>query len=183
MAGKVKSQSTWESCLAWCLLYLAGEEPTKEKELMVIEYALRFTKKDFTIGHLEAVNALFKKITLHIDDASSYEWRSAAQLKKSKNIDIFPCDILNILDFYFTLSKVKQPVIIYLDAFALWKRYHYPHYVIVLSEHGKSYKILDPWNGKTRIVPKTLIRRGIIMLKEHLGFATRAITIVSEGGK
>lgn len=177
----MRAQSTYESCLAWCLLHLAEEEITKDKEIEIVEYSLRFTKKDFTIGHLEAVHDKFKKITLHIDADFRYECKSTAQLKNSANIHICPCDVLALMQF-FDDKLLTQPVILYLDSFALWKQIHYPHYVIIIGKKDTKYTVIDPWDGKKKKVSEKVIHEGIKLLKNYLGFAPRLITTRKKSG-
>lgn len=173
----MRGQSTYESCLAWCLLYLAGEKQTLQREMEIVDHSLRFTKKDFTIGHLEAVSDKFKEMQLFIDTDFRHECNSVAQLRKSKNIRLDPCNVVAVVPLYLEEARIKRPFIVYLDAFVLWGYRHYPHYIIVLKEEEEKYHILDPWDGKTRIVPEQQILDGMVMLKEYLGFAPRAIRV------
>ncbi len=173
----MKGQHTYESCLAWCLLYLAGEEPLVDKEIEIVNFSLWYTKKDFTIGHLEAVKNKFKKIRLHIDTDFRFECNSTFQLRKSKNISICACNVLNVVQFILDESKIKRPIIVYLDAFALWQYRHYPHFIIILKKESSQYTILDPWDGKIRKVHENVILEGMLLLKNYLGFAPRAIIV------
>ncbi len=174
----MNGQFTYEGCLAWCLQWLASEKPSLERELEILNYSLRFTKKDFTIGHLEAVHDNFKTIELEMDADFRYEFNSVVQLKKSKNIMVNVGNVLELFKFYLEAAKARLPMIIYLDAFALWRYRHYPHYVIVLRKQEKKFQIVDPWDGKKRIVPEEMIYNGIVALKA-MGFAPRIIRIES----
>lgn len=151
-----------------------------EKELDIVNSSMRFTKKDFTIGHLEAVQDKFKEITLVIDTNFRRECNSVAQLRKSKKIRILPCAVQVIIPLFLEEVKEKYPLIVYLDAFALWEYKHYPHYVIILKAVNGNYHILDPWDGKKRIVPAQQFLEGVALLKEYLHFAPRAIRCVPE---
>src|SRR3989338_8493581 len=136
----MEPQHTYETCLAWSLLYIAGEKPKLERELEILEHSLRFTKKDFTIGHLEAVKRLFKKINLFIDSDFRSECNSVAQLRKAGNIEIHPCNVYNIImDGLFDEAKF-MPFLLYIDAFVLYEYHHYPHFIIVLGREGDTFE-------------------------------------------
>ncbi len=171
----MESQHTYETCLAWSLLYLAGEKPTLERELEILEHSLRFTKKDFTIGHLEAVKKLFRKLDLFIDTDFRSECNSVAQLRKAGNIEIHPCNVHNII-MDGLIDEVKlTPFLLYIDAFILYGYHHYPHFIVVLGRKGNNFEILDPWDGKMKKISEENLSIGMQSLKGCLGFAPRAI--------
>lgn len=169
------SQHTYESCLAWSLLYLSNKTPTLKKELEILNHSLTFSKKDFTIGHLEFMSKHFKEIWLFTDSQFKYEHNLTKRLKKSKNIKIYNENILNFLQKYLQIGKIRHPLIIYTDAFAFWGYKHYPHYVILLNKKNNNFLILDPWNGKTKSVSKQTILNGIKLLKNYLNISPRII--------
>jgi len=177
----VKPQHTYETCLAWSLLHLAGETSTLEKELELLLHSLKFTKKDFTIGHLEAVKDKFEKIDLYIDSEFRYECNSTAQLRKAKNISIHPCNVpAMVLDLFLDNEKAL-PLLLYIDAFFIYKQFHYPHYMVVLGRKDKKVRILDPWDGKEKELSEKELLQGMLLLSEHLGFPPRAIITKRKG--
>ena len=171
----MEPQHTYETCLAWSLLYLAGEKPTLERELEILGHSLRFTKKDFTIGHLEAVKKQFRKLDLFIDSDFRSECNSVAQLRKAGNIDIHPCNVHNVIMDLFIDEAKLLPFILYVDAFVLYGYHHYPHFVVILGRKGNNVEILDPWDGRIKKVSEKELSVGMQLLKDYLGFAPRAI--------
>lgn len=168
-------QHTYESCLAWSLLHLADKKPTFKSEVEIVNQSLSFSKKDFTIGHLEAISAHFREIFLFIDKDFKYENNISTRLKQSQNIKIRNGNVLKFLQAYLDIGKIRHPLIIYVDSYALHNQIHYPHYIILLKKQGNEFSILDPWNGKTRFVSQQTILNGVKLLKHHLGFAPRVI--------
>ena len=142
------AQSTFEGCLAVCLLKLTNQKVTKKKELEIILHALKFSKWNFTEGHLD----FFKKQKLK-------------QIVEKKNKLS-----LSIID---ELLK-KSEVIVYTDAFAYWKIKHYPHFVLVKNKSGSSYKVFDPWDGKIKIMPRKTLSASSLSLR-RLGFSPQVI--------
>lgn len=65
------AQSTFETCLAVDLLQLTGKKISKKEELNTINYALNFSKDNFTIGHLDFIA---KNYNLGLDFYVDNKW-------------------------------------------------------------------------------------------------------------
>ena len=69
---------------------------------------------------------------------------------------------LNLLD----KTLLNNKVIIYIDNYFLQKLVHAPHFVIVDSLTDEGYLLLDPWDGKEKIVSRDFIRENDIEFKK-----------------
>ncbi len=156
-------QTTCETCLSICVLNLAGEKISRKKELEIIDYVIRKDREDFIGAHCEyAAKKLGKKAKLIIENthyANYVQKRIGGKKITIQNQKIS----LKLIDQLINTSKV----IINIDDFALWKIYHYPHFLIILKRIGKNYEIFDPWDGKTKLISQNTIKKGIIMLRNH----------------
>ena len=76
----------------------------------------------------------------------------------------------------------KQPIIIYVDQFYLWKqsqglyyKYHYPHFIVILCKNKSRYQIIDPNTGKKEYIGSKKLSKAIISLRNHLWFSPQII--------
>ena len=164
-------QSTFETCLAVCLLTLIGKEVSQKKEREVIDYALNFSKYNFTIGHLEFIVKKFNTgFYFYVDNK-----RFCNFIKKFK-----PSNKIALLQEKISLKLINElikvsPVIVYVDSFYLWKVRHYPHFIIILERYKQSYKIFDSWDGKIKPINHTILAKAVTSLRNLLKFCPQLI--------
>ena len=164
-------QSTFETCLAVDLLNLVGTEISKKIEREVIDYALDFSKDNFTIGHLDFVAQKFNvDLDFYVDNKPFFNF--IKKFKFSNRVNLLKEKIdLKLIDRLIKIS----PVIVYLDSYYLWKVSHYPHFVIVIEKSKNGYKIFDPWDGKIKQINGTILSKAIINLRNLLKFCPQLI--------
>lgn len=172
MPLKNREQKTCEGCLAVNLLNLTDINLTKEREMNILGYALKFSKKNFTIGHLDYIAKNAEYIGFFIDNQKVFE--IIKKLDFSGKIELFRKKItLRLID---KLIK-RQPVILYLDSFYLWGIKHYPHFVTIFENSGDKYEIFDPWDGERKFIKRKIISKSIIKLRNLLKVCPQAIQI------
>ena len=164
------AQSTFETCLAVDLLQLTGKKISKKEELKTINYALNFSKDNFTIGHLDFIA---KNYDLKLDFYVDNKWflNFINKFKFSDKIKVIHKKIdLKLIDKQIKIS----PVIVYVDSFALWKITHAPHFIIVIKK-DQNYQIYDPWDGKIKEITSNTLSKGIISLRNLLKYCPQMI--------
>ncbi len=132
------AQTTFETCLAVDLLQFTEKRISQDVELKTINYAMNFSKDNFTIGHLDFV---VKNYNLELDFYVDNNWflNFINKFKFSNNIKVIHKKIdLNLINNQIKIS----PVIVYVDAFALWKVTHTPHFIIVIQQTKEGYKMV-----------------------------------------
>ena len=68
-------QTTLETCLAVDLLNLVGVKISQKLEKEIINYALDFSKDNFTIGHLDFVAKKFNvRLDFYVDNKSFFNF-------------------------------------------------------------------------------------------------------------
>jgi hypothetical protein len=165
------AQTTFETCLAVDLLQLTEKNISKSEELKIINYALNFSKDNFTIGHLDFVA---KNYNLRFDFYVDNNWffNFINKFKFSNKINVIHKKIdLNLINNQIKIS----PVIVYVDSFALWKITHAPHFIIVIQQTKEGYKIYDPWDGKIKVISSDTLSKGIINLRNLLKYCPQLI--------
>lgn len=157
---KIDKQKTCESCLSVCLMSLLelqkGIKLGEEEEFNILFEGLRFTRLDFSTGHLVYLAKKFPNLTFeqYIDFDVFYE--ILKKLNIPENLKIYPQKIN--LKFLKEITK-ENPVIIYMDIFTLEGIYHYSHFVILKEIDDEKATIFDPWSGeKIEMKTKTLMR-------------------------
>jgi hypothetical protein len=99
-------QTTFETCLACCLLEKAGIRPTKHLEMKMIKHSLQFSRINFVAGHLDFMERAFSK-----------KFKRLA----GKKVTIRAVD--SLID--------KKPAV-YVDCF-MFRNWHMPHFITVLD--------------------------------------------------
>ncbi len=164
-------QTTFETCLSVSLLNLLNVKISKKKELELFIHALKFSKKDFSIGHLDYVVKKFnKKLDLYVDEGVCFNY--IKQFTFSKKIFLIE-EKINIKLVNKLLEK--KPTILYIDSYYLYKIAHYPHFIIVIKKVKEQYEIFDPWDGKIKQVPIKTISKAIISLRNHIKLCPKII--------
>ncbi len=158
---KIIKQSTYESCLPCCLLMLTGK--SNKDEIKIWKSGWKF---DYLIGQLNFVSAKYKRqFDVYVENKYYFNEFEAV---KNSNIKLINKKIdLKLLD---SLLKYGQ-VIIYLDNYYLQKIVHAPHFILALSSDSKHIKVADPFDGKLKQLPRDLLNKGIISLRNHLKFS------------
>ena len=165
------AQTTFETCLAVDLLQLTEKNISKDAELKMINYALNFSKDNFTIGHLDFIAKNYDLgLDFYVDNNRFLNFIN--KFKFSNRIKVFYKKIdLNLINTQIKIS----PVIVYVDSFALWKITHAPHFIIVIWKTEDSYKIYDPWDGKIRNISSQTLTKCIINLRNLLKYCPQLI--------
>ena len=164
-------QTTFETCLAVDLLNLVGTEISQKKEREVLNYALDFSKDNFTIGHLDFIARKFNaRLDFYVDNKPFFNF-----IKKFKFLDK-----INLIQEKINLKLIDKlikisPVIVYVDSYYLWKVSHYPHFIIVIEKSKNSYKIFDSRDGKIKNINSTTLSKSIISLRNLLKFCPQLI--------
>lgn len=173
-----------ETCLAKCLIILLenklGKKIPDKYELYLLNYSFKHERENITRGHIEKVIKDFKVfIDWYVDSKIFFSFIKEERLSKkikliNKKVNVNLID--NILD---------GPLIVYLDRFLLWEKshglyykYHYPHFVIINKKIDNSYEIIDPDDGKIKLIPKNILSKAIISLKNHLWISPHIIKIL-----
>ncbi len=164
-------QSTFETCLAVALLNLVGVNISYEREREAIDYALDFSKENFTIGHLDFVaEKTNTELDFYVDNKQFFNF--IKKVKFSNKINLVQEKInLRLINRLIKIS----PAIVYIDSYYLWRISHYPHFIIVIKKVKNSYKIFDPWDGQIKYIDASVLSKAIISLRNHLKFCPQLI--------
>ena len=168
-------QSTCETCLPVCLLFLLsrlGIRVKPEEELRILIEGLQFTRIDYAIGQLAYV---VRKYGIRVDAYVEFKgfFKELKKLPLPEQLQLFNKKInLRLLK---ELMK-SGPIIAYVDQFYLGHLYHYPHFVVLLAL-TEFAEIFDPWEGKKRKIPKKRFMEGIRALRSKWKISPKAIQL------
>lgn len=70
----------------------------------------------------------------------------------------------------------KKPIL-YIDAYYLFKVYHYSHFITVLDKVFNKYKIFDTWDGKEKLIESKTLSKSISSLRNHIKLCPQMIII------
>ncbi|RMD67494.1 hypothetical protein D6817_01470 [Candidatus Pacearchaeota archaeon] len=169
------TQTTYESCLACCLLQaVARVKPlkiSKKLELACLLHSLKFSKHDFVIGHVDFIVKKFNvRVTRIVGSKRLFDHlkrkRSRNLSTKRKRID------LSLINKFLD----KQPIV-EMDVYHLYRTYHYPHFITILGKTGNKYKIFDTWDGKEKFVRSKTLANSISSLKNRLKLSPQMIIV------
>lgn len=175
----IKSQSTIQTCLSMCILALLKYRGIKSKnneEINILVEGLKFTKIDYATGHLVYIGRNYKvKIAQYIDHPIFYKLLS--KYKYPKTVSLINEKIDKRL-----INKMKDqlPFIIYIDQYYL-AGLHLPHFVILEKISSDKATILDPWDGKRKVLPTPTFFRAIQSLRNKLKISPKLIVLGSFG--
>lgn len=171
----IKPQSTIETCLSVCLISLLENHGIKiehDEEINILIEGLKFTKIDYSTGHLVYV---CKKYGVegkqYIDNPIFYQRLS--KYKYSNSVKLINKYIDRKL---ISKMKVELPFIIYIDQFYTGGL-HLPHFVILEKFDEISSEILDPWDGKRKKISTEILSRSIQSLRNKLKISPKIITL------
>lgn len=162
-------QSTYETCLASCLLILDNKHVEKNLELEILKHSLDYSKFDFVSGHLDFFKdkVSFERI---VDNKIFLKHLESVNVEY-KNVKVKKVNT-KLIDF---LLQNYGKVIVYLDSYILYQDVHYPHFILINGRSDKYYEVIDPWNGEKKLISKNVIKEGINMLNNHLLFCPQLI--------
>jgi len=145
----------------------------KKIELEVINHSMKFSKKDFVVGHLDYIGKKYKLNILRVVDNQPF-YNYIKKIKTGPNIKIKVARIdFKLIDSYLETTKP----IVYIDAYTLFKISHAPHFITVLRKIKNKYEVFDPWYGKTMIIESETLSDAISSLRNHLLFCPQLITL------
>lgn len=162
MSKKIKNfnknyrQTTYQTCLACCLLQKASEikriKITQKLELKCVNHSMRYSKDSFALGHIDFIQKRFGISPTLIKD-------------RNKRISI---DLIDRL--------IETQPIVRIDCFYLGSHYHQPHYIIVRLRNGDGYAFYDPWDGKEKTMHRETLERAIESLRTYIRLEPEIIT-------
>ncbi|MDP2741540.1 MAG: hypothetical protein Q8O66_02565 [bacterium] len=163
---KVIKQSTYETCLASCLLMMAGKIKKDE-----IEIWKRGWKFNYLIGQLNYVSKKYnKKIEAYVENKYYF---NQLQKQRGKGIKL----VNKKIDVQLLSSLLESgEVIIYLDCYYFQKILHAPHFMVALRQNKNFIEIIDPFDGKLKKISVSTIKKGINSLRNHLKYSPVLIT-------
>ena len=113
-------------------------------------------------AHLNVFTKSFQIGITRIIDSSSYaNWLKGLKsnglvITKTKKVN------LQLID-----SLLHKKPIINLGAFQIYKSYHYPHFVTLLSQENGVYWYSDTWDGKIKSIDGKGLLKAIRELQYH----------------
>jgi hypothetical protein len=164
---KIIKQSTYETCLASCLLMATGG-PRKD-EIEIWKHGWEF---NYLIGQLNYVASKYgKKIEAYVENKYYFN-----QLQKKKDAGV---QLINKkIDIKLIGELLKNGgVIVYLDIYYLQKILHAPHFVLALEKDKDFMKIADPSSGRIKKISIKTFQEGISGLRNHLKYSPVLITV------
>ncbi len=179
MEIKIFEQRTCESCLAVCMMSLLKSQKeinlSKKEEYNILFEGLKFTKLDFSTGHLAYLAKKIPDVIFeqHIDFPVFYD--VLKKLKLPENLKLHSTRInLKLLK---ELIKIN-PVIIYIDQYTLDGIYHYSHFVILSCINNDVALIHDPWTGEEIKLKTKNLMRSISYVRNRLKISPKLIRIL-----
>ena len=164
---KVIKQSTYETCLACCLLMMMGR--TGRDEIEIWKRGWRF---NYLIGQLNYVSGKYgREFKVYVENRYYFN-----QLQKQRGSGV---TLVNKKIDAGLLSKLLEAgkVIVYLDNYYLQKILHAPHFVTALGQGKAFIETADSSDGKLKKIPRAIIMKGINSLRNHLKYSPVLITI------
>ena len=175
---KINKQKTCESCLAVCLIGLLdaqkGIRLEENEEYNILFEGLKFTRLDFSTGHLVYLAKKFPELTFeqYIDFPVFYGILNGLDVPTNFKM----CS--QKINLKFLKGMVKEnPVIVYLDMYTLERIYHYSHFVILESIDDENAIIYDPWSGDKIKLKTKILMRSVSYVRNHLKISPKLIRI------
>ncbi len=182
MAIKYKQKHP-ETCLAKCLMILLekkeGKKIADKYEMDLLNYSFRHERENIARGHLEKVIKDFSiSVNWFVDSKIFFDFIKEKNMKKKIKL------VNQKVNLKFIDKILDNPIIVYLDRFFLWDKshslyykYHYPHFIIINKKIGNDYEIIDPDDGKVKIIPNKTLSKAIISLRNYLWISPHIINI------
>jgi len=175
---KIEKQRSCEGCLSVCLMslldYQKGIKLDEKEEFNILFEGLKFTRLDFSTGHLVYLAKKFPELTFeqYIDFDVFYE--ILKKLDSPKNLKLYSKKIN--LKFLKEMTK-ENPVIIYVDMFTFDGIYHYSHFVILKEIDDEKATIFDPWSGEKIEMKTKILMRSISYVRNMLKISPKLIRV------
>ncbi len=160
------------------LLEKARNQKISDKyELDLLIFSLKYGRENIARGHLEKVAKDFKiRINWYAGSQIFFDFVKKMGLPKQVSL------IREKINLKFIDKIIEKPMIVYLDRFYLWNKksglyykYHYPHFIIVNRRIGNFYEIIDPDDGKIKLVESKKLSKAVISLRNHLCISPQII--------
>ena len=173
----LKPQSTIETCLSMCLISLLenkGIKVNKNEEINIFIEGIKFTKIDYSTGHLVYI---CKNYNVEIEQIIDYPifYKLLSEYKYPNN---FILSNKKIDKNFINRISDKLPFIIYIDQYYL-AGIHLPHFAILEKINNSTATILDPWDGERKIISTLIFFRAIQSLRNKLKISPKIITLSS----
>ncbi|HBE90922.1 MAG: hypothetical protein A3E37_00520 [Candidatus Andersenbacteria bacterium RIFCSPHIGHO2_12_FULL_46_9] len=167
---EIIKQSTYETCLACCLLMMADKK--EEDEIEIWKHGWKF---NYLIGQLNYVAREYEKeIGAYVENEYYFK---ELQKQRGKRVRLTNKKIDTNL-----ISRLLQDgkVIVYLDCYYLQKVVHAPHFVMAVKQEKEFIEIADPFDGKLKKINEGIISKAIDSLRNHLKYSPILITMPAE---
>lgn len=175
---EITKQRSCESCLSVCLMSVLGSQKEikleDEEEFNILFEGLKFTRLDFSTGHLVYLAKKFPKLTFEQYIDFDVFYKILSNLDVPKNLKMYSKKIN--LNFLKKMTK-ESPVIIYVDMFTLEGVYHYSHFVILTEINDEKAIIFDPWSGEKIEMKTKILMRSISYIRNKLKISPKLIRI------
>ncbi len=157
-----KQQSN-QGCLVVDLLYLFGEEPTRQKEEALLSKGLFEFRDNYTIGCLIAFLNTHpnKRVKLYFDN--SYYLNIIKETVNHPRIMM-----LQARNDLTLMNSMRTPFIVYTDTNITDGFTHLPHFMMVTKATEKMFEVFDPWEGRVLRMSKRKIVEGVNLLRNHI---------------
>lgn len=166
---KIIKQSTYETCLACCLLMMTGG--IRKDEIEIWKRGWRF---NYLIGQLNYVVRKYdREFEVYVENKYYF---NQLQKQKGRGIKLVNKKIdTKLLNRLLEIDKV----IVYLDSYYPYNaRYvHAPHFVIAARKIKGDIEVADPFDGKLKKISISTIKKGINSLRNYLKYSPVLITI------
>lgn len=178
MELKIDKQRSCESCLAVCLMsildFQKGIKLEKGEEFDILFEGLKFTRLDFSTGHLVYLAKKFPEIIFeqYIDFQVFYEILN--KLNIPENLKMHSKKIN--LKFLKEITK-ENPIMIYIDIYTIEGLYHYSHFVILKEIDDERAVIFDPWSGEKIEMKTKSLMKSISYVRNTLKISPKLIRI------
>lgn len=176
MAKVITPQSTIDSCLSICLMTLLRQKgidvPASEEMNMLVE-GLKFTKFDYSTGHVAYVSAKYDVgIEQYVDFPGFFFLLSKYHYPPKMKL------ISQIINLRLITKLLKSsPLIIYVNQYFLGGGLHASHFVI-LEKLDAFATIVDPWDGERKKIPTPIFLKSIKSLRTYLKISPKIIRII-----
>lgn len=142
---------------------------SRKDEIEIWKHGWKF---NYLMGQL---NFISKKHRIHLNAYIENKYYFN-ELRKQNNK--YVCLQNQKVNFKLLAKLLKtSPVIVYLDCYLLQKVLHAPHFVLATKSAGKEIEIADPFDGKIKKIPVTLLSKAINSLRVHLRYSPVLVTI------
>lgn len=173
----ITAQSTIETCLSVCLMSLLQQKGVKlagSEELNIFIEGLKFTKFDYSTGHLVYVCSKYDvEIEQYTDFPLFHKFLSQYQYPPKLKL------ISQKIDHRLLIKLLKSsPIIVYVDQYYLSCSIHISHFVILENLQPNFATVLDPWDGRRKKLATKLFLRSIQSLRNLLKISPKIIRIL-----